>query len=413
MTFSPPKKIIAPPSSVLLFSKTPLELCHFVMAASDADKAKGQKNLDTILDAAVSLVQQLQVALAEIHRDPKTTSIAPNDSSSSSSSTADPVALARDSASLIRAHSTKLSLLMINEPFTPSALITVIRDLTAGPIPGLASALESCTSAQYTSVFRRELAWRCRTVLMELGHLLQKIPKDGKSLSAAEQGKFKSGDKGSVALTGVLWSACDGVTTLANMGVAGFFVKKAEEWRDTLKDVMEELKEWGEEEPDDEDDDNDDDDDDVDELGDQLGASNLSDSQDMIDDLLNAHRTIPRADPDRIRPRLETSLKRLRLVVLLYQAIVKRRVKKLPALPATAVAQRLDEAAAMLQLLPDRFGDLAAAFYELQAADIDAAMDQCFRDATAVSELLGQSWDGGKDEFTEWTDKFRAEIRKE
>jgi hypothetical protein len=172
---------------------------------------------------------------------------------------------------------------------------------------------------------------------------------------------------------------------------------------------MEELKEWGDEEPDDDDDD----DDDVDELGDQLGASHLSDSQDMIDDLLNAHHTIPRADPDGIRPRLETSLKRLRLVVLLYQAIVKRRIKKLPALPATAVAQRLDEAAAMLQLLPDRFGDLAAAFYELQAADIDAAMDQCFRDATSVSELLGQSWDGGKDEFTEWTDKFRAEIRKE
>lgn len=389
------------------------------MAPSDASSLK---NLDSIVQSSVSLLQQLQVALAEIHRDPTLSVKKPSDKdasqSTSSSAPVDAIALARDSASLIRAHSTKLSLLIINEPFTPSAIISVVKDLTGGPIPGLAASLEECHPDRYTTVFRRELAWRCRSVLLELAQLLQKVPSNGQALAGANEG-FGSDGKGSIALTGVLWSACDDVAKLANMGVGGFFTKKVEEWRDTLKDVMEELKEWGEEEPDDEDEDEDEDE--VDDLADDLRDTHFDDTQDMLDDLMNAHRTIPKSDPDRIRPRLESSLKRLRLVTLLYQAIVKRRIKKLPAVPPSpdapestaAVPQRLDEVARVLRQLPDRFGDLACAFYELQTDEIDELMDQCFLDAFAVSELLGQAWNGGRDEFTDWTEKFQAEIKKE
>ncbi len=32
---------------------------------------------------------------------------------------------------------------------------------------------------------------------------------------------------------------------LTKLGVAGYLVKKVEQFRDTLKDVLEELKEWG------------------------------------------------------------------------------------------------------------------------------------------------------------------------
>lgn len=379
--------------------------------------ASGLKNLDTIIQSSVSLLQQLQVALAEIHRNPTAPLPKSPEDSKPSSSTVDALALARDSASLIRAHSTKLSLLIVNEPFTPSAIISVVRDLAGGPIPGLAASLEGCQPDRYTAVVRRELAWRCRAVLVELAHLLQKVPQNGQALSSTEEG-FGSGGKGSIALTGVLWATCDQVTALANMGVGGFFAKKLEEWRDTLKDVMEELKEWGDEEPESDEEGNDEDD--VDDLADALQDSHIS-NQDMLDDLMNSHRTIPKSDPDGIRPRLESSLKRLRLVTLLYQAIVKRRVKKLPAVPppadasesVAAVPQRLDEVAGVLRVMPDRFGDLACAFYELQSEEIDSLMDQCFLDAFAASELLAQAWEGGKDEFTEWTEKFQAQIKKE
>ena len=396
--------------------------------------AKTLNDLNVVVQAAITLTKQLQTALSAIQRDPTVTT-ASSSSPAAEQTPADPLALARDSASLIRAHSTKLSLLLVNEPFTPSAIVKEIRTLTSKPLPCLAASLDACHPDLYTTAYRRELALRCMDILAETVQLLHKVPADGRSLSSKNQG-FSAGEKGSIALTGLLWAACDETIGLADKGVGGFFVKKVEQWRDELKDVMEELKDWGDEEPDDDDEEDDDDDDDHAGEGDVGGEGNSA--QDMVDELMNSHGTIPRSDPEKIRPRLETSLKRLRLVTLLYQAIVKRRLKKLPTIPVAAdnkttagkvesakaedaekedktetVPQRLDQVAKLLLRLPDRFGDLAGAFYELDTVEIDQAMDQCFLDAFAASELLARSWDGGRDEFTEWTEKFQVEIRKE
>ncbi|RSL47538.1 hypothetical protein CEP54_013356 [Fusarium duplospermum] len=362
------------------------------MAPTDQEAIKA---LSTLVETATTLLKQLQSVLTEIQRNP-------------SSSTSDPttkdidaLALARDSSSLIRAHGTKISLLVINEPFTPSAVATVIRELVKGPIPGLASAAQACETKLYTAVVRKELAYRAQKVLAELEKLLQKVPKDGKVLS----GGNKDGGKGSLALTGMLWSACDDVIGLATMGVGGFFVKKAEQWRDTLKDVMEEMKEWGDEEPDD-------DEDEVDDLADQLGDTSIS-KQDMLDDLMNSGGTIPKSDPDKIRPRLDSTLKRLRMVVLLYQAISKRRFKKLPKdTTKSDMPQRLDKTANVLEGLPDQFGDLAGAFYDLDPEEIDRLMEECFESAAGVGEVLKLGWEGEKDEFTEWIEKFQVEVKK-
>lgn len=376
------------------------------MPPKDADDIKA---LESLVQTASALLTQLQAVLSEIHK----ASDAASASSSSSSPESDPkinaLSLAHDSASLIRAHGTKISLLIINEPFTPTAVSTVVRELVAGPIPGLVSAAEACAPKQYTAVVRRELAWRAQRVLSELQQLLQKIPNDGKILSESKREGFAKGEKGSLPATGLLWSACDNVIDLSKMGVGGFFVQKVDQWRDILNDVMEEMKEWGDEEPDS------DSDSDVNNLSDQLGSQSLS-AQAMLDSLMNSHQTIPSSDPDRIRPRLETSLKRLRLVTLLYQALTKRRLKKLPVLPPqnpdSNVPSRLDEMAKVLAKLPDSFGDLACAFYELQPSEIDKTMDQCFLDAFAASELFAKDWQDGRDAFSEWTDKFQAEIKK-
>ncbi|ETS02529.1 hypothetical protein M419DRAFT_50702, partial [Trichoderma reesei RUT C-30] len=400
------------------------------------------ESLESLVQTACALLKQLQDVLASIrnNNNPQASST-PTATSSVSTPPLDALALARDSATLIRAHATKVSLLLINEPFTPSAISSVLRELIAGPIPGLVASVQACDPNGYTLVFRNELAWWCQRVLAELAELLQRIPKDGKVLKKEKEGFGGGGGaaggggsgKGSIASTGVLWAACDKVVGLANGGVGGFFVDKMGEWKDTLSDIMEEMKEWGDEEPDEDDDDDDDEEEDddggVSDLADQVGSTHIS-TQSMLDNLMNSHRTIPATDPDRIRPRLESSLRRLRLVILLYQAITKRRMKKLPPFPppppppppqstnkdniaeSDKVPRRLDELSALLQKLPDRFGDLACAFYELRPGEIDEAMDQCFLDAFAVSELLAQAWDGKRDEFTEWTDKFRTEIKK-
>jgi hypothetical protein len=135
----------------------------------------------------------------------------------------------------------------------------------------------------------------------------------------------------------------------------------------------------------------------------------------MLDDLMNSQQYIPRDDPDRIRERLESCLKRLRLTALLYQATVKRRIKPLPQVPTTSpsdIPARLDEVISILKRIPEGFGNLAMAFYELDPSEIDRLMDECFFDAFAASELLGKPWEGQKDEFTDWALRFQVEIKK-
>ncbi|KAG5980723.1 hypothetical protein E4U55_003724 [Claviceps digitariae] len=394
------------------------------------------QTLDALIHTASALLTQLRSVLSELQSNPASQQHSPP-----ADSAINALSLAHDSASLIRAHGTKISLLIINEPFTPSAIATVLRELIGGPIPGLASSAQACTSAQYTEVVRVELASKARRVLSELYDLIQKIPRDGKILSqGSSRTGFAAGQKGSLPATGLLWSACDEVISLSKLGVSGIFAKKMNQWRDTLCDIMEELKEWGDEEPGDEEDEDDDDDDDendandtndqdehapkqqdkhqadIDHLANTLTTTTLS-PQALLDQLMNSQPPIPKSDPHRLRPRLESSLRRLRLVTLLYQALPKHRLKNLPAFPvpvpsSSETPRRLDEMANRLGTLPDHFGDLACAFYELQPQEIDRVMSQCFEDASAAGGLFIKNWEGETDTFSEWVVRFQGEVKK-
>lgn len=376
--------------------------------------------LNNIVSNTIALVTQLQDVLAKATSEKES-------GNSSSENNLDAVALARDSASLIKAHSTKISLLIINKPFTPTAITKVLRELVAGPLPALVSAVELCHADQYTRAVRKDLSWRCGRVLKEFKELVQRIPSDGEVLTDAKKNgsSGKAAEKRSIPVTGLLWATCDDVISLSKPGVAGYLVHKVEQYRDTLKDIMEELKEWGEE-VDDEDEGDDDEesnganpsgaeDSNVGQLTESLEATHIADTQAMLDDLLDSQQHIPRDDPDRIRERLDSCLRRLRLTALLYQALIKRRLKTLPpfpSLPGSDVPSRLDEIIDLLKSIPDRFGNLAMAFYDLDPQAIDGLMDECFFDAFAASELLAKPWTSQKDEFTDWAKKFQVEIKK-
>jgi hypothetical protein len=391
--------------------------------------------LNTVIATTTSLVAQLEGVVATVANGTSTGQENATSGSATSSSTSnasiDALALCSDSATLLKAHATKISLFIINEPFTPSAIVKVLREISSGALPGLASAVQICDPARYTKVVQKELAWRVGRVLKEFKELVARIPQDGKILSGAKKDGFASKgtgqEKGSIATTGVLWSACDDIVQLGKMGVAGYLVHKVEQFRDTLKDVMEELKEWAEESDEAalEDENGEDDEDqgegesaDVAEVTQSLQATHISDTQAMLDDLMDSQPHIPRDDPDQIRMRLDSCLRRLRLTTLLYQAVVKRRLKILPKLPQpvsspdSTYASRLDEVMPVLGRIPDGFSNLALAFYDLEPSEIDRLMDQCFFDAFAVSELLVKSWDGRKDEFADWAAKFQVEIKK-
>jgi Grap2 and cyclin-D-interacting, N-terminal len=316
----------------------------------------------------------------------------------------DALSLAHDAASLIRAHTTKLSLLIINKPFTPTAVSTVLRELVAGPLPALASAIELCTADRYTKAMSAELKYRARKVFVDLGTLVQAVPLDGKILSDdAKNGTGAEKGNGSLAVTGTVWEACDGVIELKKLGVAGLVIQKAEGYRDLLKDALEELQEWAEEESDEEED-----------AEDVDGEEDSAQAE--VDNIFGSQRHIPSDDPESIRPRLESSMKRLRLLILMYQAVTKRRFKTLPPLPHPelppelekksggdpGIVNCLDEVLDVMKKIPDITDELASAFYELDTKEIDTRMDQCFFTGFSVAELLLKNWEGQKDEFSTW-----------
>jgi hypothetical protein len=370
------------------------------------------RSLNTLVDSAKTLVQQLKTALAEIQKESDTQRRRPDADPANVAAArphGDALQLAKDAAALIKAHATKLSLLIITEPLTPSAISTVVRELISGPLTGLATAVELCAPALYTKAFQHELLWRSQNVYTGLVDMLQKIPRNGEVLVGVAKEGSAAGGKGSLASTGVLWSACDSVIELATQGLRGFYIHKIGEWKDILRDVSEELKEWGDEDPEDEEANGMNSD--TDEAG-NIGDSGLS-AQQMVDDFMGSNGTIPRDDPDGMRPRLESALRRLRLAVILCMAIDKRRMKKLPTgTPAKSVVVRLTEATDQLRQLPEDFGDLAAALYELDPEETDEAMERCCSRAVAVGDLLYVGWEGETDEFTDWMTKFRSEIRK-
>ena len=363
--------------------------------------AQGLAELRSTVDTISALLTQLQSTSAQ---DPKT---------SEQTNSIDAFNLAYDAASLIKAHSTKLSLLIINKPFTATAITKVLRELVSGPLPGLASAIELCNREKFTQVMSSEVEWKARKVFIELGTLVTVIPLDGKILTEDQKnGTGPQKGKGSLANTALVWKACDEVMALKSLGIGGLVMRKANEYQALLKDALEELQEWREEESDGEEDD--------DEGGSDDGDTRQMSAQDVVDNLFGSQRHIPADDPEKIRPRLETTQKRLRLIILMYQAIIKRRFKTLPPLPRSdpalelkenfnetpEIVSCLDKVLDTLKAIPDITDELASAFYDLDAAEIDRKMEQCFQKGSAAAELLMTNWKGQKDEFSTWVSQY-------
>ncbi len=136
--------------------------------------------LNTVASNTVTVIAQLEAVLADVVAN-KESREPPKALQPASEKPVEALSLAHDSATLIRAHATKISLLIINEPFTSTAITKVLRELVAGPLPGLASASQLCDPTRYTETIRRDLSLRSSQVLKHIKELVQLIPRMGRS----------------------------------------------------------------------------------------------------------------------------------------------------------------------------------------------------------------------------------------
>ncbi|RAR05083.1 regulation of cell cycle [Stemphylium lycopersici] len=324
---------------------------------------------------------------------------------------ADPLAVLKSTATLLRSHTTTLSLLLINPPLTPSALISKIGDVSSGPLSGMVAAASYVPregqKGDIGDIMRAEVKIHVKGLLGSWGDvlgLIVKIAEKNQKASKRKEAEVTEADKQEVlSTTGVVWEACDALLKLCTDGVVGLVVKKAHEFREVLLDAIEELKEWGEDVADDDDDD------------DEAAGS------DDEDEIFGAENKLGKDDKE-LKELLDNSVKKLKMVGMLYQALTKRRLKTYPAsstLEPTAAAtngatsspcKKLDELMRLLKTIPETVDDVAGAFYDLDEDEAKQELDKCCGQAQRAIELMSKSWTGEDDEFTAWSGKWLAAL---
>jgi hypothetical protein len=167
-----------------------------------------------------------------------------------------------------------------------------------------------------------------------------------------------------------------------------------------LKDAIGELKQWREDE------------DDQDE---GFVGSDDEDGNDSIEDLFNGSR-LPAHRKD-LQQLLDHSLKKLKLIDMLFQALLKRRIKTFTIeVPSTGGdderIRRVDELSGKLKAISEGVDELATAFYELNINRAQAYLERITDTALMTAKSMIQNWNGSEDEFSVWTTRWEGAITK-
>ncbi|KAL9618297.1 MAG: hypothetical protein Q9204_008415, partial [Flavoplaca sp. TL-2023a] len=160
------------------------------------------------------------------------------------------LALLHDSISILRAQVTKLSLLLLNKPFTPSAVASILASISAECLPGLMTVYEICSPDTYGKLMQTEVRNQLRDLVSAMRHLVDQTASmaDFANMNAPE-GPGGSKDligrrEEILQVTGQVWSVCDRMLATASLGIVGVAMNKAKEWEALIKDAIEELEEW-------------------------------------------------------------------------------------------------------------------------------------------------------------------------
>lgn len=257
------------------------------------------------------------------------------------------------------------------------------------------SAVQICEQEKATcgSLMGREVGVRVSRTFKEMENLLLEL----KSIA---DGNNAPARRDSLSSTGVVWESCDALVQLEKMGIAGLAVKKAEQYRDSIKDAIEELQEWRE----------------GNDLDNEGQADALLDSDDegvdgdaeSLDDIFNAANSMPKDRPE-LRKLVEGAEGKLKKIVLLYTALIKRRLKTFKTSEQSHV-EALDKILLHLKTAQSGVDDLAGSFYDLDDDGAKSELESCVDEAKSACAIASLGWEGKEDEFTAWSKKWEEAI---
>jgi hypothetical protein len=361
------------------------------------------QKLHNLLTTALVLSEQFQTTLDTT---PPTQN---NTTAADGVQTADPLIILSNSAKSLRAQVTKLSLLAITAPFTPSAISTCLASVNDSVMPSMVTAALLLTPGEYTKAFLTEARILVKTGLKEFAILVQEITntaekldpsfpsKSGESSKDAENKKKELSKQEKDVITsqtGRVWDVCDTITTLVSQGVVGHVAKRVQQWHDLVKDAISELEEW---DPEDEDD---------------GGFEELmgSDDDDDESNTENEDDDDDEKDVEALQTQKKSLLRALKPIAQIYPAIVTNRVKKggLTANNPQQIA-KLESLTANLQSIPDHVDEAAGSLYEHNLDDCVKYLKLAKTTAEKTIDLvvfpLGEQQQ--EDKFTVWSRTWR------
>ena len=363
-------------------------------------------------------------------------------SSSSSSlpptpSSPNALSLASTASVLLRSHTTKLTLLSLSQPFTPSAIATVLNEVSTGPLPALVAVVEVCSPDTYGKFLSTEVRGRISRLLVAWEGLLAEIPSSALEASnrnaKTERLAAESNANGSLGLvtgasrggggtggkvdalrgTGLVWEACDALTTLGEKGLVWVAEKKMGEWKGLASDAIAELEEWleGANEEDEGGGDG------LDALRDRLEASGLE----SLSSSLSSLEDLGAKPTGEIRPLAKKSIKLLNHLALLYPPLIKRRIRRIrnvtaslevEELPSQEVLARLHGMLELGRKVTEEADSLAESLYEGNQEEAKDKMTELVDLAKSETKMMEKTWDGKEDEFTAWLGKWSVMLEE-
>ena len=309
-----------------------------------------------------------------------------------------PLAVLSDASQILKAQTTKLSLLLLNKPFTPSAITFILTSLSNSCLPALMSALELCLADKYTSLMHQYIKSSLSRIMMELLTLLSSIPQN-------EHGVEKTLGRDTLASTGVLWAECDKMVALGSGGVTKVAAERVEEYHGLLKDAIAELEEW-------------DPDEDSESDTDSLPSNKRNTSSPRPIDA-SLERSVRDLSLSSIAALRKQTLGTLRIIRVLYPALVKRRILTFPNINSTATAENLpssvqirslDELVDHTQHFTEETDEIAGALYAGDEQEVDDRSTKLVEASKTCVDGVRLSWSGNKDEFTTWVEKWMVRL---
>jgi hypothetical protein len=315
----------------------------------------------------------------------------------------DPLKGLSDAPKVLRAQTTKLGLLLINKPLTPSAIHAILTDIESRVLPAFFASAEQVFGrrAVFGDAFAFEVVDLMRGILGGMEPLMATVD----AVMIERRGLSK---EQVLAVVGKVFSACDDITMLTADGVVGLLLKKVKAQVNLIEDAIAELQEWGE---------------DIDEDAREEGNTEDEDAnsererekslEEMTAGLsLQGSGQLPGYRTDLVEL-LPEATRRADLSAKLCQALSKRRIKKFkfqspPFASPDVEAAQVKGVEVLHQVLLHATGiqgdidEVAAGFYDLDADMVKINLVSLTKHAKSISGLITQTWDGHDDDFTDW-----------